>query len=167
MISVIKVQFIEWLNRNYCILTCLFGCKNLLCFCVFYGCEQRVFQLLAVPNKHQMFRRFCHKSPSERTPRVQACSLLNTRCWREGDVFLIKKVLHLIPLFSIVSSGISSSPLPPKLWLIRSSSIQQWNCWSKRMISIHVLLCFCRRIYRVFVSAECLAENSFVLLNCS
>lgn len=43
MILVIKVQFIEWLNENYCILTCLFGCKNLLCFFVFYGCEQRVF----------------------------------------------------------------------------------------------------------------------------
>lgn len=43
MISVIKVQFIEWLNENYCILTCLFECKNLLCFFVFYGCEQRVF----------------------------------------------------------------------------------------------------------------------------
>lgn len=47
--------------------------------------------------------------------------------------------------------------------------MQQWNCWSKRMISIHVLLCFWRRKLsdRVFVSAERLAENSFSLLNWS
>lgn len=50
MLSIINIQFLEWLNENYCILTCLFGCKQLLCFFVFYGCEQRVFWL---PNKQQ------------------------------------------------------------------------------------------------------------------
>lgn len=84
-------------------------------------------------------------------------------CWKEQ-----KLLLYLIPIFSTVSSGISLSPLLPKLWLIHFFSMQQWNCWSKRIISVHVLLCLCIILSNcVFVSAECLAENSFSLLNWS
>lgn len=92
MAAIIKVQFIEWLKENYCILTFLFGWKHLLCFFVFSGCEQRDFccakQTLDVQNILPLCRRSVIKITDYSTPQVQACSLLNnTPCWKEGDIF--------------------------------------------------------------------------------